>query len=185
MQAFFKFFFFLNLRPQTTLQKQEIKKINPNHNWHKSSQSLTCTDSLGGGHLKKGTSVELLLLLRGLATKLDLRHQWKRLYQLTSVPFHNPNKALCGAAEREGGGGCSDTCMMRAVKTKGHEASSRLQLTVPLAGASPLSFFFSFSFSFSTSTSFFSFSSYKICPEYARISIGEEFIVKCNTVCEL
>lgn len=61
--------------------------------------------------------------------------------------------AACRAAEGEGGS--SDTCMMRA-KTKGHEAGS-LQLTVPLAGASPLSVS-----SFSTSTSFFSFSSYKI-----------------------
>lgn len=92
------------------------------------------------------------------------------------MPFHNPNKAVSEEQLNTGGGGCSDTCMMRGAKTKGHEAGLRLQLTVPFAGASPLSVFSS------TSTSFFSFSSYKI-KAYRLISVtfSKEFILKCDT----
>lgn len=57
-----------------------------------------------------------------------------------------------------------------------------LQLTVPLAGASPLSVFSSSSFFFSTSTSFFSFSSYKIkACSLINVMFGNDFILKCQT----
>lgn len=66
------------------------------------------------------------------------------------------------AAEQEGEAGAATPAWWGLLRQKAMRLVSRLQLTVPLAGASPLSFFSSFS----TSTSFFSFSSYKIkaCP---------------------
>ncbi len=135
-----------------------------------------CIYRLLWGHFKKGMWVELSLLPRGLATKLDLRHPWKRSQTSQHLcHFTTQTKQCVESSWTRGGGGCSDTCMMRGTKTKGHEACLRLQLTVPLAGASPLSVFFS-------STSFFSFSSYKIkaCP-LMNTTFGKEFILKCHT----
>lgn len=91
----------------------------------------TCMYRLLWGFFKRQCVVSCYYTPRGLATKLwetsEKRKTNGDVQRVASehLPFHNPKQStVWRAAEQEGGGGCSDTCMMRGAKTKGHEAAS-------------------------------------------------------------